>query len=859
MAGKIKAGLLASVAPFAVFAAGTAHAQTAPKAASTQGTQVEQIVVTGVRGQPRSVQDSPVPVDVLSAKAIQKVSQSDTLNTLQTLIPSFTVTRSPNTTANTFIRSPSLRGLPADETLLLLNGIRRHKSASVGVSGNGSQSADAAVIPDIALKSVQVLRDGAAAEYGSDAIAGVINFILKDNRDGGELVAQAGQYYAGDGQDYKIAGNIGLPLTSAGFLSLSGEYTKNEFTDRARQFIATNFNPFTYALSHPDYAAAVDLGTPLQPSGEPKQDALRFVANAGVNLDDNSQLYAFGNFSRSRGTAHANYRYPGGGQPVMDNPIRLQDGSIFRFNQEFPGGLQPDFSGNVLDWSVVGGYKTERDLDGDRKVTANLSARYGWDKIGYSIVSTLNPSMGPTSPTSFRASNYVEDEAALNADFSYQTPVSAFASPLVLSAGAEARREGFEIRPGEPSSYAAGAWSAPDPFGFCTRQSSFSQRTLTAAAPNGAGIDCTNPKDPVYNTLSVGSNGITGLPPQNTGSWNTNSYSGYLEASTDVTSRWFVDLATRYEDYDGVGSKVIGKVATRFKLTDDWAIRGSVGTGFRAPTAGQVHMTQVAILTVNGVPTNTGLYSADNPVAKFLGAKPLRPETSMDYTVGVTGQPLPNLQLTLDAYHIKVSDQLYSTKQIAVTPAILAAMQAAGIQGAESIASINFFQNAFDSTVEGIDFVGSYRHDWSNGQSTTVEESVNYNKYKIDQVHIGGLFSDALIFNFEHNNPEWREVLTVMHEAGPWTGLVRANVYGPYSRATTAGPYLTEHDHAVAMFDAELEYRFRPGLSLAVGGQNIFDRYPDKNHINATNGAVYADGAVPWQGGFYYARITYGF
>ncbi|MDB5420347.1 MAG: TonB-dependent receptor, partial [Brevundimonas sp.] len=820
---------------------------------------VDDVVVTGARGRPRSVQDSPVPVDVFTSEDLAQVAQTDTLNTLQTLIPSFSVSRSNNTTSNTFIRSPTLRGLPANNTLLLVNGRRRHKSASVGVNGAGSQAADASVIPSIALSSAEVLRDGAAAQYGSDAIAGVINFVLKNANHGGSLMAQAGQHYEGDGDDYLVAGNIGLPLTENGFINLSAQWTRNARTVRANQFTTTGFDAISYAATHPEYAALVDLSEPLERTGRPKEEALRFVVNSGLDLTNETSLYAFGNYSQSKGIAAANYRYPGGGQPVLDNPIRLQDGSVFRFNSLYPGGLRPQFAGEVTDWSVAGGVRDRRVFSNGMTFDSDIGLRYGWDKIDYSIIDTLNPSLGPTSQQNFRASNYASNEFAVNGDFALGVPVAAFESPLVLSFGGEYRREGFEIRPGEEASYTAGRFSAPDPYDYCTNEALVTSRTLRSTAPQNQGINCALASDPIYNTLAVGSNGITGLPPANTGEYESASYSLYVEATTDITDKWYVDFAGRFEDYEDFGSTFIGKVATRYELFDGFAIRASAGTGFRAPTAGQVKMTQVGINTVNGVATNTGLYPATNPVAVFLGAKPLKPEESTNYSIGITAKPFPGFDLTIDAYQIEVQDQVYSTAALTVTPAIRAQMIAANIPGADTIASINFFQNAFDATVSGIDVVGSYRRRWDDGSSSGLVGSFNYNKYEIGEIKIAGLFNAQSVFNFENNQPEWRASLTATHNVGKWGLMSRANIYGPYARQATAGTFAIQEYDPEVMFDAEVTYDINDNYKLAVGGRNVFDQYPDPNYINATNGRLYADGAVDWQGGFYYARLTYAF
>lgn len=857
--------LLATAAPLVLFPAGHATAQDSAPPSSSPAYEVGEVVITGLRGQPRTTTDTPVPVDVFNEEALERASQTDTLNVMQTLVPSFTVPRAANTTSNTFIRSPTMRGLPADKTLLLLNGRRRHKSASVGVGGYGSHAADAAVIPSIALRSVEVLRDGAAAQYGSDAIAGVINFTLRDAAQGGSFVVQGGQYYEGDGESILIAGNIGLPLTDRGFVNLSAQWDQSRRTVRSEQFTSSAWNAADAYETDPAFRDAIDaqfggLNEPLERVGRPQEEALRFVVNAGYDLSDDSSLYAYGNYSESEGIAAATYRVPGARHQVMDNPIRLADGSEWRFKDMYPGGLRPLFSGEVTDWSAAAGWRTTRAFSSGHTFDADVGLRYGWSKILYSMWDTVNPSMGPDSPLYFTASNYVSNEAALNADFVYAIPMDWLASPLTFNFGAEYRREGFEIRPGEANSYSGGVWSTPDPFDFCTDEAVFADRTLRPGAPTGAGINCASASDPVYNILQPGSNGITGLSPAESGEFTTDSYSLYGEITTDVTDRWFVDLAVRFEDYEAFGSTVIAKIATRYNITDWVSIRGSVGSGFRAPTAGQLNMTQTQIQTTGGVPLNTGLYPASHPVSQFLGAENLKPEESINYSIGFTFTPSPNLSFTIDAYRIEISDQIYATSLITVTPAIEQAMRDAGIAGAGTIDRLNFFQNAIDTVVEGLDVVGSYRHAWSDGQMTTVTAAMNLNSYVIEQVNIPGVvFNDVSIFNFENNQPDWRGNITVSHDAGPFTALIRGNLFGPYARQTTsAGNAIQEYDTEVQI-DVEVSVPLRERYNLTVGVRNLFDQYPDRNRIDATNGRVYSDGPVDWQGGYYFARLNYSF
>ena len=824
------------------------------------------IIVTGVRGQPRTVADSPVPIDVISPKEIRSISNTDTVDILRTAIPSLNVTRAPNSTTGTFVRSVTLRGLPEDKTLLLVNSKRRHRTASVGISGSGAQGQDSAVIPSLALRSVEVLRDGAAAQYGSDAIAGVINFILNDADHGITATAQTGQYYEGDGESVMAAINAGFKVGDRGFLNLTAQFNDDNRTVRANQFTTTVFDARAYAAANPDYAALIDLDKPLQRIGQPENRAVRTFLNTGYDITDDVQLYAFGNYSWSRGRADANYRYPAAGQPVNDQPVRLQDGSVFRFNQIFPAGFTPEFTGTVQDWSAVGGVKGSTTLGGN-DFSYDVGARYGWNKIVYRIFNTVNPSLGPDSPREFTPNTYTNAEVGVNGDFSYEVPVAVFAKPLTISSGFEWRRETYKILPGDPDSYAAGIYSQPNPYGFCT-----ADHMLSGTAPQNQGINCANYLagtadgidgiDPVYNTLSGGSNGFTGTQPSVAGAFHQRSHSLYLEASTDVVEGFFLDAAGRYEDYSSFGSTINGKLATRIDIAKGVALRGSIGTGFHAPSAGYLNQSYVSIRTVNGVPTLAGLFPANTAVPQFLGAKELKPEKSVNYSAGVTLTPFQGFNLTIDGYIIDIRDQLYSTSNITVTPAIRAEMIAAGVLGGDSISSVNFFQNAFNSRTKGVDVVGTYRQRWSGDQSTDFFASLNINRYKIRKLKIADLFTPVSIANFEKQSPRFRSVLSATHNIGPFSALVRANIYGPYRAQLDVGPdYPSQHFGSEALIDVEGTYRFSEAVSLSIGARNVFDNYPDPDKIGAvTNGGIYrSDSVVDWQGGFYYARVNLSF
>lgn len=878
-------GLLASVSLASLALAGTAFAQSS---------EIDEVVVTGSRSQPRTVMESPVPVDSFSASEIESISHSDTQDLLKTLVPSYTISRQPISDGATFIRPAALRGLSSDKTLLLVNSKRRHRAALVTTGGDGSQSADAAQIPSAALKSVEVLRDGAGAQYGSDAIAGVINFILKDNAEGGTLTAQAGQYYDKDGEGIIIGGNKGFSLGDAGFVSVSFEWTTDQPTSRGTQycnrnipnqaagFCAALFPTETTGPGTP-YSAAYGqsvgyfpgrIPDRLQKWGQPESEALRVFINAGYELSDNLELYVFGNYGQSRAKEDFNYRNPidvGATTNQADDYVYTRTGGLFRANQIFPRGFTPQFFGDVYDYSVAGGFKGEI-MEG---LGFDLSARYGRNELAYDLTDTVNFSLGEASPTKFNVGSLVSDEWSANADFTYEIATGFTENPLAIAFGAEYRKEGYEIVTGDVPSYTAGPYSTQDPYDFCTNETTVAQRTLRPTAPQNAGIVCNTSTivldgrtitNPVYAVLGVGSNGAPGFPPLYSGRLTRDSYAGYVDGSLDVTDRLFVQASLRAENFSDFGSTLDYKLAARFEINDAIALRGSVGTGFRAPTTGQTFTTYTSTVVNNGVPVAQGLFPATNAVAQYLGAAPLGPEKSKNYSVGLTMQLFDGLNITVDAYHIKVNDMFYAITPITVTPAITTAMIAAGIPGADTIGQVNFFQNAFDASVTGLDFVATYARGWENGQSTNFSASFNINNPVVEKVKtfrdatgtVRTFFDGEYIYDFKHATPRWRSVLTATHHMGAFSLMGRANLYGEYKNMFSVAIPTVQKWKPEVQFDVEANWDVDETYTLTLGARNIFDNYPDpdKTGEQGTNGRIYrSDSIVDWQGGFYYAKV----
>jgi iron complex outermembrane receptor protein len=866
---RLKTTLLAGISAISVtfgYSVAAYAAETPANPSADTSSEIDTVVVTA-RGKPRTVLDSAVPVDSFSEAELKSAAFTDTNDILKSLVPSYTLAREPISDGATFIRPASLRGLPTDKTLFMVNSKRRHRSALVSIGGTGAQAPDAATIPASALKNVVVTRDGAGAQYGSDAIAGVIDFQLKDSPSGGSLVAQYGQFFLGDGEDVMITGNLGLPIGDKGFVNGTFEYTSQNQVHRGKQYCnvgipnqSAGFCVATHAAANPAYGALIT--DYVQKWGQPDSEALRGVINAGYDITDTMSVYAFGNYSKSSAVEYFNYRPPVS-NAVNATPIRLQDGSLFQFSSIFPAGFTPMFGGDVTDYSLTGGIKGETSYG----LSYDLSGRYGNNKIAYTLWDTVNPSMGPASPKEFYDGSLISDEQALNADFAYDWALKGLHTPVTLNFGAEYRQEGYEITPGDVPSYVAGTWSVPDPFNYCSNETSVALRTKAAGAP--ASINCNLATDPVYNALAVGSNGFPGNTPAYSGAITRDSYAGYAEASANVTEAWFLDVAVRGENFSDFGSTWNGKVASQYQLTDAFGIRGSVGTGFRAPTPGQLFTTNVSTRVENGAIIASGLFPATNPVAQFMGARELKPEKSFNLAAGFSASLFDGLSLTVDLYSIEIEDQFYATSAITVTPTIRNALIAASIPGADTIGQVQFFQNAFDSKTFGVDVVATYKKAWENGQMTSFTASGNWNSFVVDKVNkptpnSSGVtytfFDGESVYDFKHAAPRWRSTLSATHEVGKFKILGRANLYGPYKNMfSISRPTVIQEFDTELLFDTEISYQATDTYSMSVGARNLFSNYPDPDLTgeSATNGRVYrSDSIVDWQGGFWYAKVS---
>ncbi|WP_165356273.1 TonB-dependent siderophore receptor [Sphingosinicella sp. BN140058] len=768
----------------------------------------EGIVVIGSRRRDRSITDSAVAVDVISPDDIATTGYTDVNDALRTLVPAFNAQRLQGNDGSSFVRPITLRGSPADHVLLLMNGKRRHRASIVQIgtghaSTSGSQGQDFNVIPPIALSSVEVLRDGASAQYGSDAIAGVINLELKKQKSGGSIISQVGEYYESGGRTYDIQGHVAVPVGDRAYLNIAAQ-----FTDQAKAFARKAHHAGAEALKE----AGVP-GVPPHPEGnlDPRYMAFKAIWNAGVEIGSELEGYSFGNYMMGESSVTFGLRQPfaagglNGHNTYANSAFDLSPAHPQAFNLAtiYPGGFTPEFKGNLEDFSAVVGL---RDRNG--RLNWDLSGRYGTNTVDYLITSTINASLGVNSPTAFKPGSLTQRELQFDAEASYE-----LTDDILAFAGISHRKETYVIGEGDEASYTTGP----------------------------------------LRDLPAGSNGFQGFSPEFAGSFDSSSYAVFAEVDADITSRWNLSAAGRYEDYEQFGDNFSYKFATRFEISEALALRGSVSTGFRAPAAGQVFGTSLTsqLDGIGGFILDAVLVPG-SPAAQVFGSESLKPETSFNMSAGIVFTGLEGFLATLDLYQIDVDDRLLLTPSLETTAAQRAALAAIGFPNGADIQEVRYFQNEMNTRVRGFDLVSTYRHKWSANASTDLSLAVNYNEQHLRGAPPSG-FSPAVVTEFERGTPRWRGNLGATTRVGDFALMTRAIHYGAWRRLDGAS-FLPRK--AVTLFDAELTYSGIRNVDLSVGARNIFNIYPpDRGAARARAGLIYDNHSVfGVAGGFYYVN-----
>ena len=811
--------------------------------------EIEEVVAVGTRRDARSVGDSPAPVDVISGSDIKNQGAVDVDYMIRTLVPSFNVNTQPISDAATLIRPANLRGLPPDNMLVLLNGKRRHRGSVISFLGggiaDGAQGPDISAIPSIALKKVEVLRDGAAAQYGSDAIAGILNFVLNDSAEGTRLEIKQGEYSDGDGETWRIAANAGMPFTDDGYANFSMEIQEQDPTARSAQ--------------RGDAASLKAAGVPVwehpfgngeaQVWGSPKvSDDYKFTANIGLDLDDSKKFYLFSNYAEKNVLGGFFFRNPNNRTGVYDDgsDIRLiadagqaaggartcasnvdakagnlvgaalaaytNDANCFVFNELFPGGFTPSFGGDVTDWSIASGVSGT--TDGGTEY--DISVHVGENRSDFYIENTVNPSLGPQSPTQFNPGSYIQLEKNFNMDFVRSIPMQSF--DLSFAYGFEWREEQFEIINGDVASFTTG---------------------------------------PYFNQgFGIGSNGFAGFTPDIAGVWDQQNYAIYLDFEGDVTENLVLGLATRFEDFDTFGTTTNTKFSALWRATDSLKFRTTVSTGFRAPTPGQSNVSNVTTASISGTGelVQQGTLSPTNPIAVTAGGAALQPEESDNLSFGLVWDVTDALNVTIDAYEIEITDRIALTGNFSLSDAQRAALVAAKVPGASDMQTFRFFTNDFDTTTEGIDVVATYSTELMGG---VTDFTFVYNETDTE-VDRSTLLSASRINALEALLPENRWNLSAVHNVGDWTILARYMYVGEseyyYGLNDLGNPDITTLDDQ-SQLDLEFTRDFG-NYQITLGAENITDEYPEKDTGVTCCGAIYPEFApLGFMGAFYYLRV----
>ena len=819
----------------AITAAVIAGSAMLPSTALFAQEMVEEIITLGARAKARSATDSVAPVDVINASELANQGDVDITNLLRNSVPSYYVSDQPISDAGTMVRPQGLRGMAADHTLVLVNGKRRHRSSVIlwaaGGISDGAQGPDTSVFPTAAIKTVEVLRDGAASQYGSDALAGVINFNLKDASEGGSISVKAGQYGEGDGDMTYVSGNFGLPLGANGFVNTTFEIGSLGDTNRAVQ--------------RADAAGLVADGYTNVPNpamiwGRPKvDDDMKLFVNFGADLGNNTEMYGYANSTTKKIDGGFYFRNPtnrggvyGNGSTLLigdmdgigvgtDCPVVTLDGNTpdpvamaivaadpncFSFQETIPGGFTPRFGGTMTDQAMLFGLRGEM----ANGIGWDVSSYYGKNEADFFINNTVNASMGPNSPRDFDPGLYRQVETSLNADFTY-----AMSDAVSLAFGAEYRNEEFTIGAGDSASSTAGVLANQ---GF-----------------------------------SLSSNGFPGFAKAISGVFDRSNTAVYVEADWQASDDLVVVGALRFEDFDDFGTTTNYKLGANYSITDTTGVRGTFSTGFKAPTPGQSNASNISTTIDNatGKLVNKGVIPATSPVALVYGGKQLQPEDSENMTFGIY-TTVGEFEITLDYFSIDVDDRLNFSKDVNLSAADIAQLIADNVPGAGDMSKFRFYTNDFDTTTDGFDLVVSTSTDWMGGST---DWNLAYNQTNTDVTNRGVTIDDEREKRIEQMTPDTRWNLSANHMMGDWRMLARISYYGDWYDSGEGFVYPGEN-----VVDLELAYNINDNSSVMVGGNNVLDEAGDTLHNINSYGNLYSTQApMGFSGAFWYAKYSYNF
>jgi iron complex outermembrane receptor protein len=823
----------------------SAIAQDAPQNADAAPIiDIEQIVVTGTRVADRSSLETAVPVDVISSETIQNVGVTELNQTLSVTVPSFNFPRPGLADGTDTIRPASLRGLAPDQTLVLLNSKRRHASSLVNVNGTigrGSAAVDLNTIPSAIVQTIEVLRDGASAQYGSDAIAGVINVRLKQDSAGGDVMVAfgardfdyevpvaappAGATWPSpsstgrsgtDGETLTVSGWKGLGFGETGYVTLAAEYKDQERTERGG---------YDFRQQYPLVGGAFD---PREVTinrfnawyGEPELEQTTLFANVGTELTGGVEIYGWASYQDRESRSAGFFRRA------------LDDRNVI---QIYPDGFLPIIAPEVTDYSAAAGASWAA---GEWALDSSLV--YGKNEMQFGVESSLNRSMGTASPTQFDAGGFDYDQVVLNFTAVRAFQVGGLASPLNVATGIEARDEGYSIFAGEPSSYINGG----------------------VLLPNGS-------------PTASGAQVFPGFRPQNATDQSRTAVGAYVDLEANLTEKFLGSAAVRAESYSDFGDNISGKVAGRYDFTNAFALRGSVQTGFRAPSLQQQFFATTSTNFIAGIPYEITSFPVSDPVARALGAQDLDAEEAVNYSFGAV-LSFSAVRLTIDAYRIDIDDRIVLSENLTQDNV----RQYLEGQGFIGVGGGRFFINGVDTETSGVDLVLTWVADTNRAGRFNTTFVANRNNTDVTKVPATAplaalnppppLFARVNVLTFEEGNPDSKYAATVNWDRRAFGATFRVTRYGealdpdPRLTGTVTEPIGAQDSVIGAQTIVDLEGRFEPTerLRLAIGAENLLDEFPDAFPVarNATGNTPFSNYAPFGRSGRYlYGRVTFGF
>ena len=835
----------------------------------------EEIVVIGSRSNTgRSKLDTPVPIDVIQAKELRATGQVDITQILNFVAPSINANRQAGGDGTSHIDPVALRGVSPDQTLVLINGKRRHGSALVNVLGTpsqGSVAVDFNSIPAGAIERIEVLRDGAAAQYGSDAIAGVINIVLKKDTQHTNVTTTSGAYVTKfrnktDGQLFQTDVNFGFGLGKGGYINLTGQINTQNRTNRTDYYELFNrvTNARQYWNSYPVGSASETIDAKelsvdryrTGASGSAKQQTGGLFFNAALPFGEGSEVYAFGGISTRLSNSQNNaYRYPNGSSSINSVSSRY-------FPSIYPDGFLPENVARITDRSLTAGVRGKKngwDVD--------LSNTFGSNRLQYNVENTLNASLGASSPTKFYAGTIQFQQNTTNLGLYKKFTELSVGKSIGVAFGAEYRLENYQIIAGDENSY----------------KNYGDTNWVTTVGGTTKGV------------RPAGAQAFPGYQPSDAQDKYRNNLGLYGDVEFDITNKFLLTGALRYEDYSDFGDQLTWKTSGRYKITDDVSFRAAVSTGFRAPSLQQKYYSATtSIPQANGGLVLSRVSNNESPVTNAFGVPSLKAETSSNLSAGFTSRLFNNFTLTVDAYQIYIKNRVTLTGTFQTTTSSssqvvkgAAALVANLLKDYPDVNAAQFFANSIDTRTRGVDAVLTYRTVLGAG-TLNASAAANFTGTEVTNIYapsglvgtatqdVRDYLADRIFFDrqqrgrYERGTPQNKFILSAGYTVKKLTPYIRLTRFGEYTWYATQNNLDDPNGARDQQYsskwitDATLSYQATPEVSVSVGANNLFDIYPDKQIIQNDQ-----TGALPWgtaagqqfgfNGAFYYGRIAFTF